>query len=140
MFQLNDQFLTAVGLDGMSDDDKKSFLQHTTAELEMRIGEKISNKLNETQMKEFESIIDKDESVIQEWIKNNSPDYTNDDLFKKIKEATKKEDAEIITDYVSAKWLSVNCPEYPAIVSETIEDIKKEIITKRDSIKSENAA
>ena len=42
MFQLDDNFLKELGLDQLPDEQKKPFLQHIYSELELRVGERLS--------------------------------------------------------------------------------------------------
>ena len=60
MFRLDDQFLKDIGLDGLPEEQKKPFLQHIYSELELRVGTRLSDGLSDTQLEEFEKIIDRD--------------------------------------------------------------------------------
>ena len=53
MFQLDDKFLQDVGLGDLPEDQKAAFLQHIYEELELRVGTKLSEGLNEQQLGEF---------------------------------------------------------------------------------------
>ena len=59
MFQLNDDFLQSVGLGGMPEDQKEAFLQHLYEELELRVGTRLSDGMNDDQLAEFEKFIEK---------------------------------------------------------------------------------
>lgn len=66
MFQLDDKFLADVGLNDLPDSEKPAFLQHIYDELELRVGTQLSDGMSDDQLQEFESIIDKNETVISD--------------------------------------------------------------------------
>lgn len=76
MFQLNDDFLQSVGLGAMPDDQRQAFLQHLYEELELRVGTRLSEGMNEDQLAEFEQLIDDDnEQGALAWLESHRPDY-----------------------------------------------------------------
>lgn len=72
--ELNDDFLREVGLSAMPDDQKESFLAYIEEELEVRIGEKISEGIPEEELKKFEAMDDIDALL---WLKENKPDFAS---------------------------------------------------------------
>ena len=71
--QFNEQFLQEMGLQAMPEEQKQKFLDYIQAELEIRIGERISKGLTETQLNEFDAITDPAEAA--KWLEQNRPDY-----------------------------------------------------------------
>lgn len=71
--QFDDKFLQEMGLSAMPEDQKQKFLDYVQEELEVRIGERISKGLTETQLNEFDQITDPNEAA--EWLQRNRPDY-----------------------------------------------------------------
>ena len=71
--QFDEQFLAEMGLSAMPEDQKQKFLDYVQEELEVRIGERISKGLTETQLNEFDMITDPTEAA--EWLEKNRPDY-----------------------------------------------------------------
>ncbi len=71
--KFDEQFLSDIGLDDMPDDQKKVFLGYAQEELEVRIGEKISEGMTEEQLNEFDAI--EDQGLAVEWLEKNRPDY-----------------------------------------------------------------
>ena len=71
--QLDDKFLQEMGLSAMPEGEKQQFLDYIQEELEVRIGERISNNLTETQLNEFDQITNQDEAT--EWLEKNCPSY-----------------------------------------------------------------
>ncbi|MBR3328987.1 hypothetical protein IKG29_00445 [Candidatus Saccharibacteria bacterium] len=71
--EFNEQFLQEMGLSAMPEDQKQKFLDYVQEELEIRIGERISKGLTETQLNEFDMITDPVEAT--KWLERNRPDY-----------------------------------------------------------------
>lgn len=142
MFQLDDKFLTDVGLSSLPADQRQPFLQHVYSELELRVGTKLSEGLNEDQLKEFESIIGKDNEVIMNWIQANAPDYKNDEAFGRLKQLSglADDDVRLRDEYAATKWLEVNRPDYRDVVKATLDQLKQEISGNKEAILSGAAA
>ncbi len=136
MFQLDDKFLDDIGLGSLPNDQKRAFLQHIYEELELRVGTRLSDGLNDQQLEEFEKIIDRDQSVIEGWLNTHAQDYTNDEVFKRMQAALKLDssDPTLKAEYVATKWLEVNRPDYRDVVKSVLEELKAEITSNRDSI------
>ncbi len=69
----DEKFLQEMGLSAMPEDEKQKFLDYIQEELEVRIGERISRGLTETQLNEFDLIADPAEAA--KWLETNRPDY-----------------------------------------------------------------
>lgn len=69
----DEQFLVEMGLSAMPEDQKQRFLEYIQEELEIRIGERISRGLTETQLNEFDMITSQEEAT--KWLEKNRPDY-----------------------------------------------------------------
>ena len=50
MFQLNEEFLKELGLDKLPQEQQKPFLQHIYSELELRVGERLSQGMSDAQL------------------------------------------------------------------------------------------
>lgn len=136
MFQLDDKFLADIGLNELPEEQKKAFLQHIYDELELRVGTKLSDGMSDGQLEEFESIIDRKDEVVTEWLGKYAPDYHNDESFIRIQEATGLDvnDAGLRAEYTATKWLEVNRPDYRDVVAKVLDDLKQEIVGNRDTI------
>lgn len=136
MFQLDDQFLTDIGLAELPEDQRKPFLQHVYDQLEYRVGMRLSEGMSDAQLEEFEAIIDKKQEVVDAWVAQFAPTYGNDELFAKIQQATNlpAESPALKSEYAATKWLEVNRPDYRDVVAKTLDELKQEIIQNRDSI------
>jgi len=140
MFQLDDTFLQAVGLNDLPEDQKKAFLQHIYDELELRVGTKLSEGLSDSQLKEFENFMNGDEEVITRWLNDNLPGYAESEDFAKFKATMPAETPQVgvLAEYASLKWLELNRPNYKDVVAEELEALKQEIIKSRDVILGSN--
>ncbi len=129
MFQLDDNFLKDVGLEGLPEDQKQAFLQHIYEELELRVGTKLSEGLSETQMSEFESFVDQDEQKVRDWFLANMSDYASRQDFVQLSQSAPQGTSElaILCEYGSLKWLEVNRPDYRDVVAAELESLKQEI-------------
>lgn len=136
MFQLDDKFLADLGLDQLPEEQKQAFLQHIYEELELRVGTRLSDGLSDTQLEEFEKIIDRDQVTIDAWLAQYAPNYHQDEIFMRMQQATKLDpnDPNLRTEYVATKWLEVNRPDYRQVVAQVLDELKKEIMTNREAI------
>ena len=71
--QFDEKFLQEMGLSAMPKDFQQKFLDYVQEELEVRIGERISKGLTQTQLNEFDMITDPAEAA--NWLEKNRPDY-----------------------------------------------------------------
>ena len=136
MFQLDDKFLSDIGLDTMPDEQKKPFLQHTYDQLEYKVGIRLSEGMTDDQLEEFESIIDHKDDVINAWLTANAPNYYNEEVFQRLQQASDLDvnDPGLRAEYAATKWLEVNRPDYRDVVAKTLEEIKQEILQNKDAI------
>ena len=136
MFQLDEKFLQDIGLNEMPEDQKRPFLQHVYDELEMRVGTKLSDGMTDEQLGEFEQIIDRQDEVILKWLEDNTPNYFNDEVFRKLLESSKLDinDPVLRAEYAATKWLEINRPDYRQVVAEVLDELRKEIIANRSKI------
>ncbi|PLS81982.1 hypothetical protein CYG49_00470, partial [Candidatus Saccharibacteria bacterium] len=75
MFQLDENFLKDLGLEELPAEEKKAFLQHIYQELELRVGTRLAEGLDDKQLLEFESLINRDEDKVRAWLESNVPGY-----------------------------------------------------------------
>ena len=135
MFKFDNRFLDSVGLADLPDSQREAFLQYAQDQLEIRIGESMSESLNDDQLSEFERIIDNDPATLQGLL-DSYGDYQNDEVYQTLKRNTGAQDgdANLLSDYVTAKWLSQNCPQYQQIIKESLTDLQNEIREQKDAI------
>lgn len=136
MYQLDDKFLADIGLDKMPEEQKKPFLQYIYDELELRVGTKLSDGMSDTQLEEFESIIDRKDDIATAWLSKYASDYHNDAGFMQLQSTTGLDmnDPGLRSEYAATKWLEVNRPDYKSVVQRVLDNLKKEAIDNRDAI------
>lgn len=141
MFQLDDQFLTDIGLADLPEDQKKPFLQHVYDQLEYRVGVRLSEGMSDAQLEEFEAIIDRKEDVVNNWIQTNAPGYEAEEVFQKIQQASglAANDPALKAEYAATKWLEVNRPDYRDVVATTLDELKAEINQSKNAILSDDS-
>ena len=136
MFQLDDKFLQDVGLADLPEDQKQAFLQHIYSELELRVGTKLSEGMNEEQLAQFEAFVDQDEQKVTAWFERYLPNYRELPDFQSLKSSAPSDVSEtaLLSEYGSLKWLEINRPDYKQVVATELEALKAEITQNRDSI------
>lgn len=141
MFQLNEEFLKELGLDGLPEDQRQPFLDHIYSELELRVGERLSQGMSDDQLDEFANIIDKVPGAVDEFLAKHSPNYTQDPVFQRLSQATgvAVDDPRLKDEYAATKWLEVNRPDYRDVVAAVMDELKKEIVASRDAIVGANS-
>lgn len=136
MFQLDEKFLEEIGLNELPEEQKKPFLQHVYDELELRVGTKLSEGMSDSQLSEFESIIDRKDEIVVAWLRKFVPNYKTETGFTQLQKTSGLDETNpnLRAEYAATKWLEVNRPDYRDVVSAVLEDLKKEIIAGRDVI------
>lgn len=138
MFQLDDKFLQDVGLGDLPEDQKQAFLQHIYSELELRVGTKLSEGMNEGQLAEFEAFVDRNEQKVRAWFDRNAPNYEQENDYKSLKSSVagnpQVTELDLLSEYGSLKWLQLNRSDYREVVASEMEKLKKEILKNKDAI------
>ena len=136
MFQLNDDFLKELGLDGLPEEQRRPFLNHIYSELELRVGERLSQGMSDAQLDEFANIIDKVPGAVDEFLAKHSPNYVEDQIFQRLSQATgmATDDPRLKDEYAATKWLEVNRPDYRDVVTAVMGELKQEIMANKDAI------
>lgn len=136
MFQLDDNFLKELGLDQLPEGQRKPFLEHIYSELELRVGERLSQGMSDAQLDEFANIIDKVPGAVDGFLEKHAPQYAEEPMFQRLVQATgvAADDPRLRNEYAATKWLEVNRPDYRTVVAAVMEELKREIIANRDAI------
>jgi len=135
MFELDKEFLEGLGVDDMPEVEMKAFLSHLQEEMEVRVGERMSEGMSEAQIEEFEKVIDGDVETIGQ-ILAGAGDYKSDVDYMKLQNSTgfAEGSPELDGEYASLAWLRKNCPQYTEIVTDVITELKEEIKAGKDRI------
>lgn len=135
MFKFDERFLKNVGLMDLPEAQKGAFLEYAQDQLEIRIGEAMSKSLDEKQLEELEHIIDNDADTMNA-ILETLGDYHEDEVYQTLKTNTNAQDDDpnLMSDYITAKWLDKNCPQYQQIIKDNIAALQKEISEQKEAI------
>ena len=127
--KFDDDFLAEVGLSNLPADQKEAFLAHAKEELEMRVGTKMSEGLSPEQIAEFEGIMNNDQQIIRKVVSELEIDFRTDPIYQKLlaKYNLTEGTWEVISEYLSIKWIQKNRPDYREIVASVAEALKAEI-------------
>lgn len=141
MFQLDDKFLQDVGLADLPADQKQAFLQHIYSELELRVGTKLSEGMNDDQLAQFEAFVDQDEQKVVAWFEQYLPNYQEAPDFQSLRASAPADISPIalLSEYGSLKWLELNRPDYKQVVAAELDALKAEITQNKDSLLSPEA-
>lgn len=71
--QIDEQFMTEVGLGQMPAAEKRAFMDHATEELEVRVGQKIGSQLSPSQINDFNRAAEA--GTLGAWLERHIPDY-----------------------------------------------------------------
>ena len=76
MLKIDNSLLEEVGLGGLPDSEKNSFLKHIYETLEMRVGVRLADQMTNQQLDEFEQYFEaKDVAGAFQWLEANFPNY-----------------------------------------------------------------
>jgi hypothetical protein len=93
MIKFNDELLTELGLNTLSDQEKTKMKAHILETLEMRVGVRIAGNMTEDQLTELEAYIqNKDAGGAFQWLETNFPNYKEvvEEEFNNLKSEIKK--------------------------------------------------
>lgn len=134
MFELNENFLEEVGLEDMPQEQQEAFLRYAKEQFAARVGERLSQDLDEAKQEEFDKIIDADAETRAAYLEKIE-DYASDPLYMKLRNTEQIADqVDLEKNFIIAKWLEKNCPDYADGIREVYEALKKEIRAQKEQI------
>ena len=135
MFELDEKFFDEIGVNRIPEKEREEFKKHIQDEVEVRVGERISDGISAEKLDEFEMIVDGDSDFIQNWVLTNSPNYKNDEIYMAfVGQNDGQESAEIIAEYAAMKWLQINRPDFQQLVAIVMDEMKSELRANMDKI------
>ena len=84
--KFDDNFLDEVGLSELPMDQRQDFLAQVKEELEVRVGNRMSQDLSDAQIEEFEGIMANDQQVIRKVVSELGMDFRKDPIYQKLLE------------------------------------------------------
>ena len=135
MFELDEKFFEEIGINRMPEAEREEFKKHIQEEVEVRVGERISDGIPVEKLDEFEMIVDGDSDFVQSWILSHAADYKNDPIYQAfLVQNGGQESAEITNEFAAMKWLQLNRPDFTQIVAVVMDEMKGELRANIDKI------
>jgi hypothetical protein len=120
----DEQIITQLGIADLPDQEQEAIIN----EAELRIGEKVSEQLNNEQLSEYDSIINNDEHVIDSWLDQNVPFYEQEPAYQAFLEGV-DDDPEKNNPkklFATVAWVQLTVPNFQEVVTEVLETYKLE--------------
>ena len=128
LIKLDNNFLEEIGLGSLAEDRKQEVLQEIYRELEIAVGEKLTEGMSDDLLDEFGLFVDMDEEGMKEWFAEYLPNFKERDDYKQLRAANEDvPEIEVMSEYGAMKWLEKNRPDSPQVVASVLEEIKAEI-------------
>src|SRR5580658_2924170 len=123
MLKIDNSLLVDVGLGGLPDAEKNSFLKHIYETLEMRVGIRLADQMSNEQLDEFERYFEaKDDAGAFKWLETNFPNYKDivQQEFDKLKNEVAQSAPQILASSQQAQAATAAAPNpapaaYPAM-------------------------
>ena len=117
MIKIDNSLLQDVGLAGLPDAEKNSFLKHIYETLEMRVGIRLADQMSNEQLDEFERYFEaKDDAGAFKWLETNFPNYKDivQEEFDKLKAEVAQSAPQILS--ASQQAAAVAPPAQPSAI------------------------
>ena len=127
MFDVDEGFQREIGIFNMPDEPKQKLIDGIKQMINDRILIKLSDQITEEKAAELEKITN-DNTAAMQWLSANAPNYATSEEFAHFK-ANIDPNSNVDTMFAINKWFLVNLPSYPAVLAQTINEVKEEIKT-----------
>lgn len=142
MIRIDDSLLEEIGLIGLPEHERRDMLKHIYSTLEMRVGMRLAERMNDQQLDEFEKFIDGDLVYIENYLNQLKPGWQQAPAYIKelqmAHEASQRNnmpfnELSVKSQFGALTWLETNFPDYKDVVAGELDKLKVEI--KQDSSK-----
>lgn len=142
MIRIDDSLLEEIGLIGLPEHERRDMLKHIYSTLEMRVGMRLAERMNDQQLDEFEKFIDGDLVYIENYLNQLKPGWQQAPAYIKelqmAHEASQRNnmpfnELSVKSQFGALTWLETNFPDYKDVVAGELDKLKIEI--KQDSSK-----
>ena len=142
MIRIDDSLLEEIGLIGLPEHERRDMLKHIYSTLEMRVGMRLAERMNDQQLDEFEKFIDGDLVYIENYLNQLKPGWQQAPAYIKelqmAHEASQRNnmpfnELSVKSQFGALTWLETNFPDYKDVVAGEFDKLKVEI--KQDSSK-----
>jgi len=123
MYQ-DEQIVAQLGIAELPEDERKTAIN----EAQVRIGETISKELTDSQLDEYQAIIDGDNDVIAAWLEKNVPSYKDEAAYQAFEEVavSDPEHNDPAKLFASIAWVQLTVPHIQDVVAKALDDYKQE--------------
>lgn len=114
MLKIDNSLLEEIGLGGLPETEKNSFLKHVYETLEMRVGIRLADQMTNEQLDEFEQYFEaKDDAGAFKWLETNFPNYKDivQQEFDKLKAEVAQSAPQILAASQAAQAQAVQQPQ-----------------------------
>lgn len=114
-----------LGIENLSASEREEILD----ELDVRTGAAVAKILDDRQLREYQAIIDGNQTVIDAWLDQNLPDYKDSAVYKEVQAGFSSDPEKVPGDKVVASiaWIEKNVPNIKEIVEATLIEYKEEL-------------
>lgn len=135
MFQIDDNLLNELGLVELAGQEREEFKEYIKTTLQERVGERLTDGMSDETLDEFGYFMDGNVDGMKQWLSQHVPNYQDDPNFQQFRDSNPDaSEADILSSYGSLAWLQINRPDYPDVVKQTMDELKREITENRDAI------
>jgi hypothetical protein len=126
MFELDDQFLTDIGIINMPEPARGKLIQGIQKMVQDRVTIELSNQLTDEIVEQLEQIGTSKEAA-ENWLAQHLPQYATSAEFEQFK--TRVTDGDPVMLFAQTKWIDANIPNFPAILLQVLTEVKGELKT-----------
>jgi hypothetical protein len=136
MFQIDDKFLSELGLGALPQSEKDKMKAHIYETLEMQVGMRLASGMTEAQLDEFEGFMSGDVTKATDYLDRLNPNWRQDPTYinsiqneqQVAQQQGRVANPDAVTsEYAALKWLETNFPNYKQVVAEELDKLKDEI-------------
>lgn len=140
MIRIDDSLLEELGLIGLPKEERDAMLRQIYETLEMRVGMKLAERMNDQQLDEFERFIDGDTVFTENYLNNIKPGWQQSEEYRSAtvaaqnnaqKQGAVYNENSVKSEFGALTWLETNFPDYKQVVASELDKLKGEI--KQDS-------
>jgi hypothetical protein len=142
MIRIDDSLLEELGLMSLPKEERDAMLRQIYETLEMRVGMKLAERMNDQQLDEFERFIDGDTLFTENYLTTTKPGWQQSEEYKTAiiaaqnnaqKQGIVFNENSVKSEFGALTWLETNFPDYKQVVATELDKLKGEI--KQDSNK-----
>ena len=81
MIRIDDSLLEEIGLMALPEEERRQLLKHIYETLEMRVGMRLAERMNDQQLDEFERFIDGDMAYVDDYLNQHKPGWQQSEQY-----------------------------------------------------------